>query len=453
VTGNVVGHDTFIEVNTMELSVKNPMEDPAPMAASETSTRAFSARAKVILTTVTDTITAGATDSDTAKTTTTAAMGASSVDADSMDAAMDMDEHDADANGELMFAVRLIGRVFFGSGEFCLLPVLWCIPIIFLVIIYLRDDHISIAQVVQPMIALPLQATQMSQGYYLCKNNYISSITRRYCTKVAERRKALIVLERIARMACFIAFIFGIAFTIASLGYDIALSRIIIITTINLLTYVPLFTLLMYLFALWMWICWLVSNDVSKFIAYQTPQHVLDDSFITLFFVRVKKLHNINDEWNVWSAIRVVISIIFTWIGIQFGGSLIDSPNINYVKQGRVMLIYGFTFYVFIWIAISCGAMVNHRVVQETHNMVALMEYNVDQNDNPEDGNGHGRKEAFEQKRTRALIRINTIQNTIGIKLGPIILSSKHVFTIGSLLLTLITSTAYFSNEINNNTL
>ena len=117
------------------------------------------------------------------------------------------------------------------------------------------------------IIALLMNFTNIMQGYYLCKSNYISRLTRQYCYNIESREKALIMLERVSRLAWLVAFSFSSFFIFSNSrfkasDFKFGVFWIILNTVFNVLTYSPLVLLLFYTFGLWVCVCWLIYNYV-----------------------------------------------------------------------------------------------------------------------------------------------------------------------------------------------
>jgi len=343
----------------------------------------------------------------------------------------------ADASGD---AIGVLRRVFFGSGLSRLLPVSWCLFPVLLCVNNAFQNSISIAKVALPFIALCVNATNLAHGYCLCKSNYVARITRENCSTSEERRAALAVLERIAQLSLFIAFLYAASVILSNVlaPLDTSVASIVFLNVANIGTYMPLVSLLTYMYGLWMWICWVKIGVIDKLQCSLTPRSVLDESFIVLYFARARSLTAYNEEWKVWNVVRVTISVLLCWLAIAFGNYLRNNSYNNDLIQGYLLLTFGYLFYAYVWVAISCGALVNNKIVNGTLEAISFLEYDGSHED--------GQKELFALQRDQALTRINTVQHRIGMKLGPLVLNIGHVVTVGSVMLTLLTSTAILTS-------
>ena len=107
--------------------------------------------------------------------------------------------------GCTLSVLTIYAHLFFGNGTSLVMPVLWCLFPFGLTIVQTVEDHsLHLAITGFPVLAGIVNIINIYFGYQLCKLKYIDCILEGLYSTEGERKIALWVLERIARMTAFV---------------------------------------------------------------------------------------------------------------------------------------------------------------------------------------------------------------------------------------------------------
>ena len=186
-----------------------------------------------------------------------------------------------------------------------------------------------------------------------------------------------------------------------------------------------------------MWICHLKLKLSEDHISRMKPAGIINESFIKEFFLQTGSMISYSEEWSTCFVFRLILGVLTSWLAINYGRALLQDDE---TSEGIVLMVIGYAYYFLTWVTVACGAVVNNTIYKKTMLGLATLMYDG----TPEDA----QKDAFNTKRSMVIVRVNGVNGIAGLKIGTVFLNSSQIVKVGTLMLTILTTTVYLANGL-----